>query len=152
MISSILKVREGVRDREGPPWVGFDGFHSIRNAKIGFRFLNLQSCNLQIFQFQTGLIRVWISGKGFGAHHASRAGSSFIARRAYCVGTLKNPCVCVRSFVRSSVSSSVRSFFGPFLEHENGDTKAETLRKGSEKRSKRLKFEQDRDDKKLTRS
>ena len=28
------------------------------------------------------------------------------ARRAYCVGTLKNPCVCVRSFVRSFVRSS----------------------------------------------
>ena len=75
-----------------------------------------------------------------------------IARRAYCVGTLKNPCVCVRSFVSPSVRSSVRSFFGPFLEHENGDTKAETLRKGSEKGSKRLKFEHIRDDLKLTRT
>ena len=64
------------------------------------------------------------------------------------MGTLKNPCVCVRSFVRAFV----RSFFGPFLEHENGDTKAETLRKGSEKRSKRLKFEHIRDNLKSTRS
>ena len=61
-------------------------------------------------------------------------------------------CVSVRSLVRSSVRSCVRSFFGPFLEHENGDTKAETLRKGSEKRSKRSKFEHIRDNLKSTRS
>ena len=32
--------------------------------------------------------------------------NTLIARRAYCVGTLKNPCVCVRSFVSPSVRSS----------------------------------------------
>ena len=46
----------------------------------------------------------------------------------------------------------MRSFFGPFLDHENGDTKAETLRKGSEKEAKRLKFEHIRDNLKSTRS
>ena len=52
----------------------------------------------------------------------------------------------------------IQAFRGePFLdtpEHEleNGDNKAETLRKGSEKGSKRLKFEHIRDDLKSTRS
>ena len=46
----------------------------------------------------------------------------------------------------------MRSFFGPFLDHENGDTKAETLRKGSEKEAKRSNFEHIRDNLKSTRS
>ena len=41
----------------------------------------------------------------FGLRPKTRGGFLF-ARRAYCVGTLKNPCVCVRSSVSSFVSSS----------------------------------------------
>ena len=58
-------------------------------------------------------------------------------------------CVCVRSLVSPLVRPSA-AFLDRFLKHENGDTKAETIRKVSEKGSKILKFEHIRDDLKLT--